>query len=80
MLLDYNKAVDGEAAMTRLTPEVCFPETEGWPRSYFANPYPLSEQHYLAAWSDQEMIGWGGGYIVVLLSPHIRMAFRRLLF
>ena len=29
---------DGTAAMTRLTPEVCFPETEGWPQSYFAGP------------------------------------------
>ncbi len=46
--------------MTRLTPEVCFPETEGWPKSYFVGPYPLSEDHYLTAWSDQEMIGWPG--------------------
>jgi hypothetical protein len=60
VLLDYNRAIDGEAAMTRLTPEVCFPETEGWPKSYFINPYPLSENHYLVAWSDQEMIGWPG--------------------
>jgi hypothetical protein len=46
--------------MTRLTPEVAFPETEGWPMSYFANPYPFSENHYLVAWSDKEMIGWPG--------------------
>ena len=30
--------------LTRLTPEVAFPEAEGWPATYFANPYPLSEQ------------------------------------
>jgi len=51
VLLDLNRAADGEAAMTRLTPEVVFPESEGWPQTYFANPYPLSETHYLVAWS-----------------------------
>ena len=67
VLLDNNTAVDGEAGMTRLTPEVCFPETEGWPPSYFAGPYPLSEQHYLVSWSDRPLPpgvphsggGWG---------------------
>jgi hypothetical protein len=51
VLLDPNRASDGEAAMTRLTPEVVFPEAEGWPQTYFADPYPLSENHYLVAWS-----------------------------
>ena len=51
VLLDPNKAADGEAAMTRLTPEVAFPEAEGWPQTYFANPFPLSETHYFVAWS-----------------------------
>jgi cytochrome c553 len=60
VLLDPNKGADGDGPMTRLTPEVCFPETEGWPMTYFVNPYPLSENHYLVAWSDQEMIGWPG--------------------
>lgn len=60
VLLDTNRGPDGDAPMTRLTPEVCFPETEGWPMSYFMNPIPFSEDHYLVAWSDQEMIGWPG--------------------
>ena len=51
VLLDRNRGVDGDVPMTRLTPEVCFPESEGWPASYFAAPYPLSEEHYLVAWS-----------------------------
>jgi len=51
VLLDVGKGVDGEASMTRLTPEVPYPEIEGWGNSYYANPLPLSEQHYLAAWS-----------------------------
>jgi hypothetical protein len=60
VLLDPTRGFDGDGPMTRLTPEVAFPETEGWPKTYFANPYPLSENHYLVAWSDREMIGWPG--------------------
>jgi len=60
VLLDPTRGFDGDGPMTRLTPEVAFPETEGWPKTYFANPCPLSENHYLVAWSDQEMIGWPG--------------------
>jgi len=51
VLLDVGKGVDGQASMTRLTPEVPYPEFEGWGNSYYANPLPLSEQHYLTAWS-----------------------------
>ena len=51
VLLDPKAGADGETPMTRLTPEVCFPESEGWPSTYFVNPYPLSEEHYLVAWS-----------------------------
>ncbi len=51
VLLDPSKGADGEVPMTRLSPEVCFPESEGWPHTYFANPWPLAEQHYFVAWS-----------------------------
>jgi hypothetical protein len=51
VLLDPNRGADGEGPMTRLTPEVVFPESEGWPSTYFVNPYPLAEEHYLVAWS-----------------------------
>ena len=52
VLLDPRRALDGEAGMTRLTPEVAFPETEeGWPATYFAGPLPLCENHYLVSWS-----------------------------
>ncbi|MEA3368011.1 MAG: hypothetical protein U9R68_07855, partial [Planctomycetota bacterium] len=50
-LLDPDVGVDGAEPIRRLTPEVCFPETEGWPETYYANPWPLSEQYYLVAWS-----------------------------
>ena len=52
VLLDPAKGSDGTGPMTRLTPEVPFPEIEAWPSTYFANPFPLSEDHYLVAWSD----------------------------
>jgi hypothetical protein len=55
VLLDPRQGFDGDGPMQRLTPEVCFPETEGWPRTYFSSPYPLSEEHYLVAWSDKPL-------------------------
>lgn len=51
VLLDPTRGSDGEAPLQRLTPEVVFPESEGWPQTYFTGPYPLSENHYLVAWS-----------------------------
>ncbi len=51
VLLDPQRGCDGEEPLTRLTPEVVFPESEGWPQTYFANPYPLSENHFLVSWS-----------------------------
>ena len=59
VLLDPDRGTDGEQAMTRLTPEVPFTEIEAWPETYFANPYPLSEEHYLVAWSDQPLTNPG---------------------
>ncbi|MCX7597766.1 MAG: discoidin domain-containing protein [Armatimonadetes bacterium] len=59
VLLDPDRDVDGNAAILRLTPEVCFPESEGWPQTYYANPWPLSEDFYLVSWSDQPLLGEG---------------------
>ena len=53
LLLDPHQGADNPNAVTRLTPEVCCPEAEGWPASYFAGPLPLSEEHYLVSWSFQ---------------------------
>jgi len=54
-LLDVSKGNEGLAPITRLTPEVPFPETEEWDDTYYANPYPLSEDFYLAAWSPHKL-------------------------
>jgi len=57
VLLDRTRGTEYDKPLTRLTPDVCFPETEGWPRHYYANPYPLSEEYFLVAWSDKPLPG-----------------------
>ncbi len=54
-LLDRSVGTEGTAPITRLTPEVCFPETEGWPEHFYANPWPLSEEFFLVSWSDRKL-------------------------
>jgi hypothetical protein len=46
-------------AIERLTPEVCFPEAAGWPKSYFHAPWPLSEKYFLAGFSFDPLPGMG---------------------
>jgi hypothetical protein len=54
VLLDPAVGTEGDAPIKRLTPEVPFPEIEGWPETYYANPWPLSERFYLVAWGIEE--------------------------
>ncbi len=56
ILIDPARAVDGLDAVERVTPDVCFPEAEGWPSSYYATPWPLSEDFYLASYSPRPLI------------------------
>lgn len=60
-ILDPLRAMDGLEAIQRLTPEVCFPEVEGWPQTYYVNPFPLSEKYFLTGWSNQPLRGEGSG-------------------
>lgn len=53
VLFDRAQGTEFERPLTRITPEVVFPETEGWPRHYYAGPWPLSEEFFLVAWSDK---------------------------
>jgi len=55
VLLDRTQGTEEERPLQRVTPEVCFPETEGWPEHYYANPYPLSEDLYLVSWADRPL-------------------------
>ncbi len=54
-LLDRGVGTEGAEPITRLTPEVPFPETEANVDHFFANPWPLSEEYFLVAWSDQKL-------------------------
>jgi hypothetical protein len=55
VLLDRTRGTEEERPLTRLTPEVPFPETEANVDSYYDNPYPLAEEFYLVAWSDRRL-------------------------
>lgn len=57
VLLDPRAGLEGHDPLTRLTPEVPFPEIEGWPTTSYANPWPLSERFHLVAW------GWEGARV-----------------
>ena len=54
-LLDRAVGTEGAEPIERITPEVPFPETEANANHYFANPWPLSEEYFLVAWSDQPL-------------------------
>ncbi|MBI5694085.1 MAG: discoidin domain-containing protein [Verrucomicrobia bacterium] len=56
-LFDPSAGQEGGDPITRLTPEVVFPEIEGWPTTSYANPWPLSERFHLVAWGAE-------GYLV----------------
>jgi hypothetical protein len=48
-------------AIEVLTPEICFPESDGWPKSYFHSPWPLSEDTMLVAFSFDPLPGMSSG-------------------
>jgi hypothetical protein len=58
--LEPGQGEDSFEAIESLTPEITFPETKGWAKSYFHGPWPLSENHLLAAFSFQTLPGMGG--------------------
>lgn len=54
-LLDSDYGTENAAPLTRITPEVKFPEIEGWSQTWYATPYPLSEKLFLTAWSPRPL-------------------------
>jgi len=61
VLLDPSIGFDGHEAITRLTPEVPFPEAEGRDiRQYYSSPWPLSEKYFLVAYSPVPLV-WEPG-------------------
>ena len=63
--LDPRQGTDRFDALEVLTPEVCFPEGKekdgGWPRSYFASPWPLAENYFLVAFGYGSIPGMSSG-------------------
>ncbi len=57
--LDAQTGQDRFEAIEVLTPEVCFPEAPGWPKSYFHSPWPLSENYFLVSFSFDPLPGSG---------------------
>ena len=50
-LVDPEVNYNGQEAITRITPEIPFPEAEGRDiREYYAAPWPLSERYFLVAY------------------------------
>ena len=59
ILVDPHKGQDGPAPIERITPEIEFPETEGWPLGAYATPYPLSEDLFLVAYTPDQLMREG---------------------
>lgn len=59
ILVDPRKGIDGLTPITRITPQIAFPETEGWPVGAYATPYALSEDLFLAAYTPQPLVREG---------------------
>ncbi len=56
-LVDPTVNFDGQEAITRITPEVPFPEAETLEiNEYYASPWPLSEKYFLVAYSPTKLI------------------------
>lgn len=47
--VDRQRGEEGAEPLTRITPETPFPETEGGPIGSYTDPFPLSQDLYLAA-------------------------------
>ncbi len=59
--LDARTGQDRFDSLEVLTPEVCFPEAPGWPKTYYHSPWPLSENYFLVAYSREPLPGMGPG-------------------
>jgi hypothetical protein len=55
--LEPETGEDSFDAVEVLTPEVCFPESTGWPTNYFHSPWPLSEDAFLVSFSHEKLPG-----------------------
>jgi len=60
-LVDPAVDYDGQQAITRVTPQIPFPEAESRDiRQYYCSPWPLSEKYFLVAYSPHPLV-WEPG-------------------
>ncbi len=59
--LEPGTGEDSFDSVTALTPEVTYPEANGWPKSYFHGPWPLSENYFLVGFSFDTLPGMSSG-------------------
>jgi hypothetical protein len=59
--LDAASGEDRLESIRNLTPELCFAEADGWPKSYFHSPHPLNEQAMLVSFSFDPLPGMSSG-------------------
>jgi hypothetical protein len=60
IVIDPQVGQDGDAPLERVTPEIPFPETEGWGQKAAATPWPLNEDLFLVAYSLEPHAHQGG--------------------
>ena len=60
IVIDPLVGQDGDAPLERVTPEIPFPETEGWGQNATATPWPLNEDLFLVAYSQETHARQGG--------------------
>ncbi len=49
IVLDTNIDENGEHAITHITPETPYSESQGWPNPHYSHPYAITEELYLAS-------------------------------
>ena len=60
-IVDPTIADNGQEAVTRITPEIPFPEAEGRDiKEYYTSPWPLSEKYFLVGYSPTPLV-WEPG-------------------
>jgi Hydrazine synthase alpha subunit middle domain/F5/8 type C domain len=53
VMIDPQRGYDGAGPLERFTPDVAFPEAEGYPGSAYTTPFPLSEDLALVCYSPE---------------------------
>jgi broad specificity phosphatase PhoE len=49
VVIDTNIADNGEKAITHITPETSYSESQGWPNPHYSEPYAITEELFLAS-------------------------------